>query len=146
MFRYLRGIEDLGLHYTKDGASEIIGYADAGFKSDENSRRSQTIYIFLKNNAPIFWKSVEQTITATSVNHSELIAFHEATRETVWLRTVHKIITEQCGLAQDNKPTVIFEDNVACVAQVGAGFIKTDRVKHICPHIFGFVESVRLYT
>jgi hypothetical protein len=34
---------------------------------------------------------------------------------------------------QDNKPTVIFEDNVACVTQVGTGFIKSDRVKHICP-------------
>jgi hypothetical protein len=99
LFRYLRGTEDLGLHYTKEGASEIIGYADAGFKSDEKSGRSQTGYIFLKNNAPISWKSMKQIVTATSANHSELIVFHEATREAVWLRTMHKIITEQCGLA-----------------------------------------------
>ena len=78
------------------------------------------------------------TVAATSANHLELIAFHEATREVVWLRTLHKIITEQYGLTQDNKPTVIFEDNDACVAQVGAGFIKTDQVKHICPQVFGF--------
>jgi len=62
--------------------------------------------------------------------------------EAVWLRTMHKIITEQCGLAQDNKPTVIFEDNAACVAQVGAGFIKTDRVKHISPHLFGYTQDL----
>jgi hypothetical protein len=55
---------------------------------------------------------------------------------------MHKIITEQCGLGQDNKPTVIFEDNVACVAQVKVGFIKTDRVKHICPQIFGFTQDL----
>ena len=134
-------MEDLGLYYTKEGASEIIGYADAGIRSDENSGRSQTGYIFLKNNAPISWKSVKQTITATSANHSELVVFHEATREAVWLRTMHKIITAQCGLAQDNKPTIIFEDNVACVAQVETGFIKTDRVKHICPQIFGFTQD-----
>ena len=47
-----------------------------------------------------------------------------------------------CGLVQDNKPTVIFEDNVACVAQVGVRFIKTDRVKHICPQIFGFTPNL----
>ena len=64
LFRYLRGTEDLGLHYTKEGASEIIGYADAGFKSVEKSGRSQTGYIFLKNNAPISWKSMKQTLTA----------------------------------------------------------------------------------
>ena len=86
-------MEDLGLHYTKDGASEIIGYADAGFKLDDNYRRSQTGYIFLKNNAPISWKFVKQTITATSANHSKLIVFHEATRETVWLHTMRMIIT-----------------------------------------------------
>lgn len=69
---------------------------------------------------------------ATSANHSELITFHEATREAVWLRNMHKIIMEHCGLAQDNKPTIIIEDNVACGAQVGVGFIKTDDwVKHV---------------
>jgi hypothetical protein len=51
-------------------------------------------------------------------------------------------ITKQCGLAQDNKPIVIFEDNVACVTQVGAEFIKIDRVKHICPQIFGFTQDL----
>jgi hypothetical protein len=47
VFRYLRGTEDLGIHYTSGGASEIVGYADAGFKSDEISGKSQTGYIFL---------------------------------------------------------------------------------------------------
>lgn len=85
---------------------------------------------------------MKQTVTVTSANHSELIAFHEATQEAVWLPNMHKIIMEQCGLAHDNKPSVIFEDNVACIAQVGAGFIKIDWVKHICPHIFGFTQDL----
>ena len=142
LFRCLRGMEDLGLHYTKEGALEIIGYADADFKSDEKSGRSQTGYIFHKNNAPISWKSMKQTVTATSANHLELIVFHEATMEAVYMVTHHaQDITKQCGLAQDNKPT-IFEDNAACVTQVGAEFIKTDRVKHICPQIFGFTQDL----
>jgi hypothetical protein len=142
VLRYLRGTEDLGIHDTISGTPEIVGYADAGFKSDDISGKSQMGYIFLKNNAPISWKSIKQTITATSTNHSELIAFHKATRETVWLRQMHKIITEQCKFAQDSKPTMVFEDNAACVAQLGAGFIKTDRTKHICPEIFGFIQEL----
>ena len=81
--RYLWGTEDLGLFYTKGGQDKITGYADAGFKLDEVSGKSQTGYIFIKNNAPIMWKSVKQTVTATSTNHSELVAFHEAAQEAV---------------------------------------------------------------
>ena len=139
---YLQGTEDLGLLYTQSETAKIIGNADAGFKSHKISGKSQTGYIFLKNIAPILWKSVKQTVTATSSNHLELIAFHEAIREVVWSRSLYKIIMEQCGLAQDNKPTAIFEDNGTCVAQVGEGFIKFDRVKHIPLQIFGFTQEL----
>ena len=36
LLRYLRGTENLGLYYTKDVEPEIMGYTDAGFKTDEN--------------------------------------------------------------------------------------------------------------
>ena len=51
LLRYLRGTKDLGLFYTKGSQEEITGYADAGFRSDEVSGKSQTGYIFIKNNA-----------------------------------------------------------------------------------------------
>jgi len=85
---------------------------------------------------------VKQTVTTTSSTYSQLITFHEATKEAVWYRNMHEIILEQCGLVQDNNPTDIFKDNVACVAQVGARFIKTNWVKHICPQIFGFTQDL----
>ena len=116
----------MGLLYTKGSQEEITGYADAGFMLDKVSRKSQTGYIFIKNNALITWKSVKQIVTATSTNHSELVAFHEAAREAVWLRNMNELIKKQCGLDQDNKPIIIFEDNAACVAQVSEGFIKSD--------------------
>lgn len=142
LMRYLRGTEDLGLHFTKNAEPQIIGYADSGFRTDELSGKSQTGYIFLKSGAPISWKSVKQTVTATSTNHAELLALHEASREAVWLRTMERAIADQCNLALGSKPTTIFEDNAACVAQVTAGFIKADRVKHISPHIFGFTQDL----
>ena len=142
LLRYLRGTEDLGLLYTQGGQESVVGYADAGFRSDETSGKSQTGYIFLKNNAPITWKSVKQTMTATSTNHSELIAFHEAAREVVWIRNLDKTIKNQCGLNYDGQSTIIYEDNAACVAQVSKGFIKSDRVKHIPPQLFGYTQEL----
>jgi len=98
----------LGLHYTKEASPEITGYADSGFMTDEVNGKSQTGYIFIKNGAPICWKSVKQTVTATSTNHAELIALHEAAREAVWLRTMVSVISEQYGVSSRPKATVIF--------------------------------------
>ena len=142
LFRYLRGTEDLGLYYRKDECGDIKGYADSGFKTDEASGKSQTGYIFMKNGAPISWKSSKQTVTATSTNHAELLAFHEAAREVVWLRTMQGILAKQCKQNQQAKPTIIYEDNAACVNQMNTGFIKADRVKHISPHIFGYAQDL----
>ena len=92
LFRYLRGTKDMGLLYTKQGKPNFEGYADAGYKSDTKTRKLQTGYIFLRAGGLVSWKSVKQTITETSSNHSELLAFHEATKELVRLRKVYRII------------------------------------------------------
>ena len=36
----------------------------------------------------------------------------------------------------NNSPIVIYEDNVACIAQVRGGYIKGDKKKHISPKFF----------
>ena len=36
----------------------------------------------------------------------------------------------------NNSPTVIYEDNAACIAQVRGGYIKGDKTKHISPKFF----------
>ena len=140
LMRYLKGTQNLGLHYRKVENRETTGYADSGFKTDEIVGKSQSGYIFLTDGAPISWKSVKQTITATSTNHAELLAFHEAARELVWLRTMEGIIAQQCNIKDERKPTVIFEDNASCIRQMSSGFIKADRTKHISPHIFTYSQ------
>ena len=60
------------------------------------------------------------TLIATSSNHAEVIALHEASRECVWLRSVTQHIQATCELPINRNPTVLFEDNVVCVAQMNA--------------------------
>jgi len=141
LLRYLRGTEDLGLHF-KRGPSEIVGFADSGFKTDRASGKSQTGWIFMKNGASISWRSLKQTTTTTSTNHAELLAFHEAARESVWLRTMQDAITTMAGLRTPNKPIIIYEDNAACIEQATAGFIKSHRVKHINPQLFSCTQEL----
>ena len=62
---------------------------------------------------------------------------HEASREYVWLRTMIQHIIKSYGLSSiKRKPTVLYEDNVAYIAQVKGGYIKGDRTKHISPKFF----------
>ena len=46
-------------------------------------------------------------------------------------------IQESCGLSSvKDKPTILFEDNATCIAQIKGGYIKGDRTKHISPKFF----------
>ncbi|GAV75933.1 hypothetical protein CFOL_v3_19409 [Cephalotus follicularis] len=88
-------------------------------------------------NENISWRSTKQTMTATSSNHSEILAIHEASRECIWLRSMIQHIQESCRLSSiRNNPTVIYEDNAACITQFRGGYIKGDRTKHISPKFF----------
>ncbi|XP_074369963.1 secreted RxLR effector protein 161-like [Apium graveolens] len=137
IFRYLRGTTDFGLFFPKNSTSQLIEYADTGYLSDPHFGKSQTGYVFTYCDAAISWKSTKQTTVATSTNHSELIAIHEASRECIWLRSIIKNIQESCGLPDITRsPTVMFEDNTACIDQLKEGYIKGDRTKHISPKFF----------
>ena len=127
----------MGLFYPNKSNPQLVGYADAGYLSDPHKGRSQTGYLFTCGNTAISWRSVKQTISATSSNHSEIIAIHEASRECVWLRSVIQHIREKCGLSsiKDNS-TILYEDNAACITQIRGGYIKGDRTKHISPKFF----------
>ncbi|KAD6796073.1 hypothetical protein E3N88_06969 [Mikania micrantha] len=78
-----------------------------------------------------------QTVTTTLSNHADLIALYDVGRECVWLRSMINHIQQACGLEEIKKdPTIIYEDNAACIAQIKEGYIKGDRTKHISPKLF----------
>ena len=79
---------------------------------------------------------MKQTIAATSSNHSEILAIHEASRECVWLRSMTQHVRADCGMTECKNPIVMYEDNAACIAQLKDGYIKGDRTKHILPKLF----------
>ena len=71
-------------------------------------------------------------MVATSSNHLETLATHEASCECVWLRSMIQHIQETCGLPSiRGNATKLHEDNATCIAQIKGGFIKGDRTKHI---------------
>ena len=54
----------------------------------------------------------------------------------MWLRRMIRHIQQMCGLNTVQTPTIIYEDNAACVAQVQLGYVKSNLTKHINPKFF----------
>ncbi|GKA51790.1 hypothetical protein Tco_0744986 [Tanacetum coccineum] len=64
-------------------------------------------------------------MSATSLNHTEILAIHEASQECILLRSVIHHIQESCGISLGEEAlTVVHEDNATCIAQLKDGYIK----------------------
>ena len=72
-------------------------------------------------------------MVATSSNHLEILAFHETSRECVWLRSIIQHIQETSIRGSATKS---HEDNAVYIAQIKWGFIKGDRTKRISHKFF----------
>ena len=51
-------------------------------------------------------------------------------------------IQSTCSLPINKDPTILYEDNAACVAQIKEGYIKSDRTKHIPPKFFSYTQEL----
>jgi hypothetical protein len=82
------------------------------------------------------WNNSGGSATATSTNHSEIIALYEASCECVWFRRLINHILQSCGIGSIEYLTIIYEDNVACVVQMETCYINSNITKHIAPKLF----------
>ena len=115
----------------------MLRSVDVGYLSDPHKARSQTGYVFDCNGTVNLWRSFKQTMVATSLNHSELIAIHEASRECIWLRWMIQHIQESCGLPSIKaSPITLFEDNVVVLHRSKEVISKEIRIKHISLKLF----------
>lgn len=144
VLRYLNGTRDHGLWYRRMNqlstgeykGLDIVGYADAGYLSDWTTGKSQSGVLFTIGGTAFSWRSVKQTITATSTMNAEIIALFDATKEAVWISNF--IIDLYKGLKIDHKalPITIYEDNQACISQIKSGYIKSNMNKHLSPKFY----------
>ncbi|XP_050378493.1 secreted RxLR effector protein 161-like [Argentina anserina] len=75
--------DKITIPYSKTPNNVLVGFADAGYLFDPHKGHSQTGYVSTIGKTTISWRSTKKTLVATSSNHSEIIAIHEAVRECV---------------------------------------------------------------
>ncbi len=81
--RYLVGTVDYGL--TFGGNSEtLVGYCDADYAGDLDSRRSTTGYVFLMFGGAVSWSSRLQPMVAVLTVEAEYLSAGQAVKEVLW--------------------------------------------------------------
>nr|P0CV72.1 RecName: Full=Secreted RxLR effector protein 161; Flags: Precursor [Plasmopara viticola] len=85
VLRYLQSTQTYGLEFTRAGTAKLVGYSDADWAGDVESRRSTSGYLFKLNGGCVSWRSKKQRTVALSSTEDEYMALSEATQEAVWL-------------------------------------------------------------
>ena len=104
VLRYLSGTTKYGLTFGTS-TNGLIGYCDADFATDTDTRRSTTGYVFLLYGGAISWSSRRQQTVAASTTEAEYMAAAAATKEARWLRKL------MYNLKLDIRTVTILDDN-----------------------------------
>ena len=112
VMRYLQRTKDYMLTYRKLDQLEIIGYSDSNFAGCRDSMKSTSGYICLFARGAISWKSVKQSIVASSTMAAEFVACYEAFNHGIWLR---KFVTGLRIMDGIERPLKLFCDNKSAV-------------------------------
>jgi len=113
LLRYIRGTSDICLTFTNESGKRIaLGYADADWGGDLDTRRSTTVYVFKVYGGIVAWKSRRQPTVALPTTEAEYMAAADATRQAIWLR---RLLDElKLGLGSD--PLPILNDDMGTIA------------------------------
>lgn len=138
VLRYLKGTMNLGIVFdgkTTYKRNLVYGFADSDWAGEKDGARSTSGNVFILNGAPVSWASKLQTVTALSTAEAELFSASMAAQEADSLRN---LLVE---LSFMQKPTVIFEDNRACI-KIAENPITSQRTKHVKVKYFFVREQV----
>ena len=135
LLRYLNGTAHFGLTLSgKNDSVDLIGWTDADWAQDPETRRSVSGYVFDVAGGSVSWASKKQPTVALSTVESEYMAASNATKEAIWLR----VLLEDLGYPQV-EATTINEDNLSCIA-LSHGTVHHSRAKNIST--YAIISSV----
>jgi hypothetical protein len=86
IFSYLHGTSDYGLCFSGNDHDELIGYTDADYAGDLDTRKSTSGYVLIYQGGAVSWASRRQRCTSLSTTESECVAACEAAKEAVWIK------------------------------------------------------------
>ena len=86
--RMFRGVfkvtKDLMLTYRRTDTLEVVCFSDSNYAGYMDYKNSTSGYIFMMAVGVLSWKSVKQTLIASSTMEAGYVACYEATCHAIW--------------------------------------------------------------
>jgi hypothetical protein len=127
VLRYIKATLNYKITYGGNGLTNLrpIGWVDADYGGDIDSRRSCAGYVFIQAGGPTAWSAQYQPTVALSTTEAEYMAVSRAAKQILWMYSE----MEEVGYAQE-KPGVLYNDISGAVA-LTKNTKHNSRVKHI---------------
>uniref|UniRef100_A0A1Y1M571 Integrase catalytic domain-containing protein n=1 Tax=Photinus pyralis TaxID=7054 RepID=A0A1Y1M571_PHOPY len=125
IFKYVKGTADMGILYESSNSFDFVGFSDADYAGDNETRRSTSGYVFHTGSGVISWASTRQQSVSTSSTESEYVAACQAIKELLWLKTFVDELTLKCDVKAK-----LFVDNQSAIRLV-KNPVYHKRTKHI---------------
>lgn len=125
ILRYLQGTRDVGIHFRWEKNPQLVGYSDADYANDEETRRSNTGWVIMFTNGPIAWRCQRQPIVTLSTTEAEYVSGCELVKELLPLR---ETMLELKQIREE--PTPVYIDNMSAV-RIAKDDGGQQRTKHI---------------
>ncbi|XP_040940152.1 secreted RxLR effector protein 161-like [Gossypium hirsutum] len=117
VMRYLQRTKDYMLTYKRSDLLEVIGYFDSNLAGCQDSKKSTSSYIYLLAGGAISWKSVKQTLVASSTMETEFVVCYEPSNHGIWPRKfvtglrILQNVERSLKLFCDNKSVVLYSNS-----------------------------------
>ncbi|KAL5577449.1 hypothetical protein UlMin_019148 [Ulmus minor] len=136
ILRYVKSTIDYGLLYKKGEDCKLVGYCDADYAGDHDTRRSTTGYVFKLGSGTISWCSKRQPTVSLSTTEAEYRAAAMAAQESTWLiqlmNNLHQPVDYAVPLYCDNQSAIRLAENL----------VFHTRTKHVEVHYHFIREKV----
>nr|GEX30292.1 copia protein [Tanacetum cinerariifolium] len=87
IFRYLRGIVNMGLWYSKDSGFKLTGFSDADYAGCKDTFKSTSGGAQFLGKKLVSWSSKKQDCTALSTTKAEYVSLSAWCAQVLWMRT-----------------------------------------------------------
>lgn len=116
IFRYLKGTIECGIHYSLNNKEfRLIGYADADYAADNETRKSTSGFVVTLGESVISWGSRLQKSVAQSTTEAEYVAIAECTKDVLWYIQLLKDLSVHMQLPikvnSDNQGAILLTRN-----------------------------------
>ncbi|KAH7432538.1 hypothetical protein KP509_07G026900 [Ceratopteris richardii] len=128
VLRYLRHTSNYGLLYKADSntpSNTLIGYSDADWGGDEQTKQSLSGFTYLLSNAAISWQSKKEEHVTLFSTEAEYVSMTLALKEGMWLKT----LLEETQLVQIPKLT-LHCDNMSAI-MLASNLKDSEKTKNI---------------